>query len=60
MGSFIILIAPFLGSLGVVPGFERLLVYIASVGHAFVKIVSDLVCCSVFTTCCRIARDVHS
>ena len=42
MGSLTALIASFAGSLGVVPGFERLLVYIASVGNAFVKIVPDL------------------
>jgi hypothetical protein len=56
LGSFTILIASFLGNLGVVPGFERLLVYIASVGHAFIEIVTYFFCCSVFTTCCRIAR----
>ena len=49
LGSLTALIASFAGSLGVVPGFERLLVYIASVGNAFVKIVPDLFCCSVFT-----------
>jgi hypothetical protein len=56
LGSFIALIASFAGSLFLVPWFERLFAYIASVSHAFVKIVSGLFCCSVFTTSCRIAR----
>src|SRR5579864_3710330 len=38
-GSFTILVVSFLGSLGVVPGFDRLVAYIAPVGHAFVEIV---------------------
>lgn len=54
--SLTVLVASFWWSLGAVPGLERLLVYGASVGHAFAKIVPCLFCCSMFTTCCGIAR----
>ena len=55
LGSLIVLSTSVVGCLGVDPLLGRLFLCVASVRHAFVKIVDDLFCCSVFTTCGRIA-----